>query len=177
MQLSRTEQKRRIKEVEKLVVELAALPSQIIGQCPCSREVRAYLQEIADLKGGARKRQVKYVTKLMKGMDLEEVYAFIGQRRGRELIKTKQFHEVEYWRDSLVNEALAQRKLCKEEELEWSERWNSETVATICAELPGAEEYTLLRLAYLFVQTRNPKHSREIFRYLMALKEQQRFAG
>jgi len=39
------------------------------------------------------------------------------------------------------------------------------------AEMPEIEVLTLSRLSYLFAQTRNPRHSREIFRYLRSIQE------
>lgn len=175
MHISRSEQKRRIKEIETLVVELAKLSSQVIEKCPCSQEVKELLNEASELKGGAKKRQLKYITKLLKEQPLEQLYKYLADRKGNELVKNKQFHEIEYWRDSLLNEALEAKKQCAAEFMEWTEQWDSSVAESIAKELPGAEKKTLLRLAYLFVQTRNPRHSREIFRYLMAIREQQRF--
>lgn len=175
MHISRSEQKRRVKEIEILVVELAKLSNQVIDKCPCSLEVRELLKEADGLKGGAKKRQLKYITKLLKEEALDELYKYLADRKGGELVKNKQFHEIEYWRDSLLNEAIEAKKQCATDYVEWTELWNSKIVESIANELPGVEKNTLLRLAYLFVQTRNPRHSREIFRYLMALREQQRF--
>lgn len=173
MQISRSEQKRRIKEVEKLVGELATLPLPLIDRCPVSEEVRVLLKEAGALKGGAKKRQLKYITKLLRDVPLEDTYAFLSAQKGAALAKNKQLHEVEYWRDSLINEALAEKKRCQAEAMEWSEQWHSQLIDDIAHTLPDVDRSLVLRLAYLFVQTRNPRHSREIFRYLMALKEQQ----
>ena len=175
MHISRSEQKRRVKEIETLVVELAKLSRQVVEKCPCSQEVREFIKEADGLKGGAKKRQLKYITKLLKEEPLDELYKFLADRKGGELVKNKQFHEIEYWRDSLLNEALEAKKQCATEHVEWTEQWGSKVAVSIAHELPGAAEKTLLRLAYLFVQTRNPRHSREVFRYLMAIREQQRF--
>ena len=175
MHISRSEQKRRVKEIETLVIELAKLSRQVVEKCPCSQEVRELLKEAGELKGGAKKRQLKYITKLLKEEPLDELYKYLADRKGGELVKNKQFHEIEYWRDSLLNEAIEAKKQCAVENLEWNERWDSKIAVSIANELPGAEKNTLLRLAFLFVQTRNPRHSREIFRYLMAIREQERF--
>ena len=164
------------KEIETLVFELAKLSSQVVDKCPCSQEVRELLKEAGGLKGGAKKRQLKYITKLLKEEPLDELYKYLADRKGTELVKNKQFHEIEYWRDSLLNEAIEAKKECAAEFMEWNEQWDSKVAASIANELPGAEKNTLLRLAYLFVQTRNPRHSREIFRYLIAIREQERFS-
>ncbi len=175
MQLSRSEQKRRIKQVEQLVRELSTLPVQTIRQVPCDSEIRDLLSEVDGLKGGAQKRQLKYITKLLRDQPLEELYTFISERKGEQLKKNKQMHEVEYMRDQLIEEALTKRKSSEEQGDEWSEQWSSEIVQMIARELPGVEKPTLLRLAYLFAQTRNPRHSREMYRYLLAQKEKEQY--
>ncbi len=176
MQLSRTEQKRRIKEIEKLVVSLVSLSSQVIDKLPCSEEQKEMIKDAKSLKGGSKKRQLKFITKVMKNDNLETLYTFISDRKGNELVENKQLHEVEYLRDTLLNEALAYKKMCAEHgsAKEWGEFWESKSARAICKELPEADSSSLLRLSYLFAQTRNPRHSREIFRYLFSLKEQQR---
>ncbi|MCI5162316.1 MAG: DUF615 domain-containing protein, partial [Candidatus Electrothrix sp. AX5] len=52
MNLSRSEQKRRVKQVEKLVVELVALPAGLLEKLPVDEEVQQLLQEVTSLKGG-----------------------------------------------------------------------------------------------------------------------------
>lgn len=173
MQISRSEQKRRVKEVEKLVAELSRLSPQVLNSCPLPKDTILLLKEVRNLKGGAAKRQLKYVTKLLKDSSLDEVYSFIGERKGSALIEKKRFHEVEHWRDSLINEAVSTRKKYAAMELEWAEDWEGSVIDELAGDVPGVDKVTLQRLAYLFVQTRNPKHSREIFRHIMAAVEQQ----
>ena len=97
MELSRSEQKRRIKRLEELVQALAALSPALIEQLPIDKELRALLLEAAALgRDSARRRLLKHVTKL------------------------------------------------------------------------------LTRLAFLFAVSRNPRHSREIFRILKAAQERGR---
>ncbi|PIE58566.1 MAG: hypothetical protein CSA33_02580 [Desulfobulbus propionicus] len=175
MQVSRSEQKRRVKQIEKLVQEIVTLPAQTIRQVPCSRAVRDLFLDAQTLKGGAKKRQLKYITKLLRDQGQEELYIFVSERKGEKLHKNKQMQEIVYLRDQLINEALQRKRVCEAEGLEWSELWKSRVMDVIEQELPAVEKNALLRLAYLFAQTRNPRHSREIFRYLMAQKEQEQY--
>jgi len=80
-------------------------------------------------------------------------------------------HALEFYRDALVNEALEKRQECRENNTEWAENWTSDTLVELKAEMPEIEVLTLSRLSYLFAQTRNPRHSREIFRYLRSIQE------
>ena len=65
-QLSRSERKRRAQDIEQLVLELAALPEREIGKIPCDSHIQDEIHAAKDLKGGAKKRQLKYVTKLLR---------------------------------------------------------------------------------------------------------------
>ena len=70
VRISRSEQKRRIKEVEKLVRELAELPEPVLKKLPGDKELRLLFIETLGLKGGARKRQIKYITRyITKNLD------------------------------------------------------------------------------------------------------------
>ncbi|MCI5116643.1 MAG: DUF615 domain-containing protein [Candidatus Electrothrix sp. LOE1_4_5] len=173
MKLSRSEQKRRIKQVEKLVEELAVLPAGLLRELPVDDEVQELFQEVASLKGGSRKRQIKYITKLLRDAPTEELYAFLQKRKGTELQKKKQFHEVEYLRDILIEEVLAARRVAKTEHVDLTEDWSSKVLKDIAKELPSVDRHELQRLAFFFAMSRNKQHSREIFRLLQAAQERE----
>jgi len=173
MELSRSEQKRRIKQLEKLVVELVDLPASLLDKLPSGEEVRELAKEVRGLKGGARKRQIKYITKLLRREPVEPLYDFLAKRKGSELLQQKKFHEIEYLRDILVEEAIMARRRAKEMQQELEEDWQSEVVRDITAELPAVDSRGLTRLACLFAMTRNKNHSREIFRMLQAARQQE----
>ena len=173
MKLSRSEQKRRIQQRGKLVEELAALPTSLLRELPVDEEVQELLQEIADLKAGSRKRQIKYITKLLRDAPTEELYSFLEKRKGTELRKKKQVHELEYLRDILIEEAVTARRKAKAEHLDLTEDWSSSVVEEIGNELPDVDRNELHRLAFLFAMTRNRLYSREIFRLLQAAQERE----
>ncbi len=173
MEISRSEQKRRIKQLEGLVVELVELPERQQKQLPVDEETREYIVEVRGLKGGARKRQIKYITKLLRRDPVEPLYEFLAKRRGSELLQKKQFHEIEYLRDILIEEAIVARREAKQMQQELAEDWQSEVVADISEELPAVDTKELTRLACLFSMTRSKRHSREIFRMLQAAGEQE----
>lgn len=171
MQISRTEQKRRVKEIERLVGELVTLPSQALEQAPFSEEIKQTLLETASLRGSVRQRQIKYLTKMVQEYPLEGVYALVSQHRGRELRDRQQFQAMEFYRNALINEALEQQQSCRENGDDWKEDWSSATVKELQRDLPEIDPLTLSRLSYLFARTRNPRYSREIFRYLRSIQE------
>ena len=171
MQISRSEQKRRFKEVEKLVDELAKLPRQALAQIEGLDEIRDLLLEAADKGGSVRQRQIKYLTKFVAAMELEPLYALVSQYRGKALSEKKQQHQIEFYRDALIDEALEVQRQLEEFGEGLTENWESETVAELQGKMPEIEAMTLTRLAFLFARTRNPRHSREIFRYLKSVEE------
>lgn len=171
MQISRSEQKRRIKEIERLVGELVTLSSHALEQTPFSAEIKQTLLETANLRGSVRQRQIKYLTKLVQEYPLEGVYGLISQYRGRELREQQQFQAMEFYRNTLINEAIEQQQACRESGDDWKEDWSSATVMELQRELPEVDPLTLSRLSYLFARTRNPRYSREIFRYLRSMQE------
>ncbi|MDH3330571.1 MAG: DUF615 domain-containing protein, partial [Desulfobulbaceae bacterium] len=88
----------------------------------------------------------------------------------------KEFHEIEYIRDSVLNEAIEQRNRARENQEELEENWPSRVLEEVIRQYPEVDRVLLGRLAWMFARTRNRKHSREIFRILRAAQEQKRFA-
>lgn len=174
VQMSRSEQKRRIKQLEKLVTELSNLPTSLIEQLPCAEEIRGLFHEAATMKGGTRNRQVKYITKHLKNEPVEELYAFLSQKKGADLQEKKAFHDVEYLRDALLNEAIEQQRIASHDHEEFEEDWHSSTVKEICDAYPGLDRLLLTRLAWLYARTRSRKHSRELFRIIRSAQETDR---
>jgi len=177
IKLSRSEQKRRIKEVEKLVRELVELPEPVLKKLPIDDDIRRLFIEAQGLKGGAEKRQIKYITKMLKNESLVGLYDYLTDKKGGKLRQKKQFHALEYFRDSLINEAIAQRKELAADQLELTENWDSLTINEIQEELPLVDVSALRRLSAMYARTRQTRHSREIFRLLHAAGELARQRG
>ena len=178
MQISRSEQKRRFKEVEQLVDELVKLPRHALSQMDGLKEILDLLVETAELEGSVRQRQVKYLRKFVADMPLEPLYELVSQYRGKALREKKQQHTIEFFRDALINEALEVQEQREEYGETLKESWESEAVEALQAAMPEIDPMTLTRLASLFARTRNPRYSREIFRYLKSIQElKQRKSG
>ncbi len=178
MQPSRSEKKRRAKQLEKLVVALSQLPAAVQETIPGNDEIRSLLREASSLRGGAGKRLLKYITKLLRHEQdetLAELYGFLSRRRGPALQEKKEFHEIEYWRDALLSEAIAQRQAAKEQQTDWEEDWPSLVAGQMGEQFSGIDQKALIHLAWLYARTRHRKHSREIFRLLRAAQERLRY--
>ena len=100
-QLSRSEKKRRAKAVEELVTELAVLPEGEIAALPCDSDIKEEITVAGKLKGGARKRQLKYVTKLLRERPVDELFTFLARKKGSMLKEKREFQEIENFRNLL----------------------------------------------------------------------------
>ena len=172
MQISRSEQKRRFKEVENLVDELVKLPAHALQQVESLEEICEQLIETAGLSGSVRQRQVKYLTKFVVRLELEPLYELVGQYRGKKnSVRKNNSTAWSFTGTPLINEAIAVQEELDEYGETLTEDWDSETVEELKAKLPDVDPMTLTRLSALFARTRNTRHSREIFRYLKSVDE------
>jgi len=173
-EISRSEQKRRVKQLEELVAELSGLPLSLIDQLPCDEEIRTLCREAASMKGGARNRQVKYITRLLRDQPVDDLYSFLAERKGAALLEKKELHDVEFLRDALLNEAISRQEEAQANNEMLEEGWSSMVADEICEKYPGIDGSLLQRLAWMFARTRNRKHSRELFRVIRSAREQDR---
>ena len=185
MELSRSAQKRQREQLEKLAAALVALPERSLSQIPCSEDIREEIRAASAMQAGVRQRHIKYVVKLLEAAgDTEALYRFVagaqGAKQGKNLAEERTRQRLEHCRKALIDEALAQAEAAREAGEAWNgarEQWESPTLAAIRQELPQADAGTLRRLAANFAATRNPRHSREIFRLLKAAWEIRERAG
>jgi len=183
--LSRSEKKRRAKAVEGIAGELAALPARDIDRLPCEAEIREEIHQAQGLKGGAHKRQVKYITRLLRDEPLEELLQFLQEKKGSKLRRDRELHESEHARDRIINEAirLYEEPFMGGELLEQGQGAPEQPPLPTEIQEDFQQNFNevdvdeLWRLAWRFARTRQVSHSREIFRILKAAKERQRFVG
>ena len=179
-ELSKSEKKRRVKTIEQMVHELVTLPAGEVSNLPCDKEVKHEIGRTIKLKGGARKRQIKYITKLLREQPTEDLFMFLQEKKGSGLRKKRQFHELEHLRDRLVNEAVElydHRSNDGYGDIEGSLDgiWESETMKIIKSRFPGIDYKLLRKLALQFAKNHNKRFSRELFRILKAASDRAQF--
>jgi len=180
--LSKSERKRRAKDIEQLVIELAALPEREISMIPCEPEIQNEIHSAKDLKGGAKKRQLKYITKLLRKKSVDDIFEFLARQRGSQLKSKREFHNLEHLRNLLIDEVMQKyeenilnsRYVDEHEPIDFS--WQSEALETISNQLPGIDLTQLKNIAIQFAMTRNKKFSRELFRILKGAFEKMQYA-
>jgi len=179
-QLSRSEKKRRAKGIEQLVHELVDLSAGQISNLPCDEEVKNEIGQAKDLKSGARKRQIKYITKILREHSTDDLFLFLEEKRGSNLKQKREFHELEHLRDKLIDEAVEVYDRWMEggygdTEISLEDIWESETIRIIKNRFSGIDYKMLRKLALQFVRTHNKRFSRELFRMLKAANERAQF--
>ena len=174
MHISRSEQKRRVQQLEQLAAALTALPAQTLSLLPGPAELSTEVRHAAAMKGGARKRQLKYLAKLLRTVEnRDELYRFIDRHQGKALTAEREQRQLEQYRNALIAEALeyAAPYGDNSEQEEW---WESPTLGELRHRLPHVDGRALLRLACRFAQTRDVRYSRELFRTLKSALEREK---
>lgn len=177
--ISKSEIKRRYKRVEEMAHELAGLSIKNIRELPCAESLREEIAEARNMKAGARKRQVKYIAKILRGSEdiVDGLLDFLEKHKGSKLKEASEFHEVEGLRDAIIDEAISRfDEQRKEGVVLDAAAWQSVAVSGAMLDIPGLEETALKKSALEFARTRNSVHKREIFRMLKAGLERRKFA-
>lgn len=182
-QLSRSEQKRQSKAVEQLVQELVNLSGRDISSLPCDDFFKDEIRQANSLKGGSRKRQVKYISKGLRREPeiVDQLLDFMQERKGSQLKQDREFHEVERLRDTIINSVIALHEEARQAghqlDIANLEGQSIPAIQEITAAIPELDKNTLLTAAWQYARSRKPTFNREIFRMIRAAREKQQFAA
>lgn len=173
---SKSERKRRFKAVEQLARELAGLSAGELAGTPCEPQIKEEILLAQGQKGGAKNRQIKHVAKLLRQDSIEELMSFLQKKKGSQLKKNMEFHELERLRDAIINEAIEAYSEREAESRLWDGSWSSKTVDRLADRYAtGFDPAALEKAAWLYASTRKIAYAREIFRMLKAVFERSHF--
>lgn len=164
--LSKSEIKRRFKRIEEAAHELADFSNKDIGKLPGSEFFHDEIRNTRGLKAGARKRQIKYLAKVMRDEPIEEILDHLAAAKGSKIKENQMFHEAERIRDAIINEAIVDKQECMTAGFVWEPDWESEEIELALEQLPQLVEETVRKSVYQYVKTRNSIHSKELFRVI-----------
>lgn len=170
--VSRSAQKRRFKDEEGAAAELALLTDRDLKLLPATPEIKEEILRCRTLKGGARKRQVKYLAKVMREAGIEAILDFLTERKGSQIKANTLQREAERLRDVIINEAIEEYQDILRGGGQWEPDWQGEEIEAACRRYP-LDEGDLRRTVHHFVKTRMPNSYREIFRILKAALEKE----
>ena len=114
---SRSELKRQFKQIERAAKELSQLSDSDLHRLPGSETLKDEIVLSRKTKAGARKRQIKFIAKLLKNEDLDSILQFLNQKKGSKLEENNLLHDAERLRDAIVNEALNAYEICRQVQL------------------------------------------------------------
>lgn len=171
MEISRSEKKRQAKQVEELAYELAALPAAEVRRLPCEPFIQEEILAAVGLKGGAHKRQVKYLAKELREQETAPLLAFLAERQGSQLKEKQEFHELEQLREAIITDVLVAHDEARAEERPLDEAWPSPALDKALAMLPELDVATVRTAASRYARNRKSAYSKEIFRALKTAQE------
>ncbi len=174
--ISRTEKKRRAKEIEALSQELASLPPAYLAKLPCDDFLREEIRLVGKLKGSSRKRQVKYIAKELRQQPVDEILAFLVERKGSRLGDKIAHRELERLRNDIVAVAIDQYNDRQEEGFFTMDRQASPLLQAQ-EMFPDMDIESIAKAADNFAVNRRITHSREIFKTLKANAERLKFTN
>lgn len=165
--ISKSARKRRFKDEENTAAELALLSDKDLTLLPVGQPVKDEIIRCRGLKAGARKRQIKYLAKVMRGDSVDDILDFLAARKGSKLRENSLHREAERLRDAIINEAMEDQQYSLQEGVAWEPDWRGGELAA-AVERYKVDEGDLRRSVYQYVKTRIHNHYRETFRILKA---------
>jgi ribosome-associated protein len=169
--ISKSERKRRCQQQEELALALAALTGSDLHNLPADAETLQAIRDSHPLQGGAKKRQLKYLAKLLRERDVTAMHAFLEQRKGSRLRLNERERQAECLRDAFINTAIAALEESRYRQISWDGQWQSEALTDFLASHPHADEREIRQMAASYAQSRNRLYYRELFRIVKAAME------
>lgn len=171
--ISRSAQKRRFKDEEGVAEELSLLTDKDLKLLPAGQLVKDEIIRCRSVKGGARKRQVKYLAKVMRDEGpVEEILNFLADRKGSQQKVAKLQREVERLRDVIINEAIEEQQNTLRAGEVWEPDWHGDEIDAAVTRYP-LDEGDLRRTVHQYVKTRVHTYYREVFRIIKAAVEKE----
>jgi ribosome-associated protein len=102
---SKTALKREADKLKQLGVAVSELPNSRRKQIDMPEDLREAIEAYRRMTAhGAKKRQMQYVGKLLRGIDPAPLREAVEDFEAGRVANAKRAHEMEVWRDRLVNE-------------------------------------------------------------------------
>lgn len=152
--VSKTEMKRDMEALQKIGEELVNLKPNALAKIPLDEEMLDAIHDAQRFKNEARRRQLQFIGKLMRQVDIEPIQAALDMLRNKHSQATAQLHKLEQKRDDLIDNG-------------------DSMINEIIAEHPDADRQRLRQLVRQAnkekAQNKPAKAYREIFQYLKEL--------
>ncbi len=101
--ISKSQKKRDSKEVQALAKKLCELPKKIFNEITLDDNIHNAIKTAQKLRpSAALNRQIQYIAKCLKQLDLDEMRSKIDQIENKESLQKHQLKKIELWRDQLI---------------------------------------------------------------------------
>jgi len=101
--VSKSQKKREADSLQKIGVAFIELSLTKLDSLPLTDNLRKAILDAKSIKShGAKRRQAQLIGKLMRAADFEAILAAYEQILDEDSAVTADFHEVELWRDKLI---------------------------------------------------------------------------
>ncbi|MBM7038014.1 hypothetical protein ST37_03190 [Vibrio sp. qd031] len=154
--VSKTELKRDMEELQKLGEELVGLKPSVLEKFPIPEDLAHAISDAQRFKNEARRRQLQYIGKVMRNIDIEPLQAALDKYRNKHSQASAELHKLEQLRDSVVEQGDV-------------------AINQVLDLYPSADRQQLRQLARQAnkekKQSKPPRAYREIFQILKALHE------
>ncbi|MDX1303809.1 ribosome biogenesis factor YjgA [Photobacterium sp.] len=152
--VSKSEMKRDMDALQKLGEELVALTPNGLAKIPLDEELLASIKDAQRFKNEARRRQLQYIGKVMRSIDIEPIQAALDKLNNKHSQQTVALKKLEQKRDRLIENG-------------------DSMINAIMVDHPEADRQHLRQLIRQAnkekAQSKPPKAYREIFQYLKEL--------
>ncbi|MGF1758505.1 ribosome-associated protein [Photobacterium sagamiensis] len=152
--VSKTEMKRDMDELQKLGEELVALTPNGLAKIPLDEDLLSSIKDAQRFKNEARRRQLQYIGKVMRSIDIEPIQAALDKLNNKHSQMTVALHKLEQKRDRLIENG-------------------DSMINAIMVDHPDADRQHLRQLVRQAnkekAQSKPAKAYREIFQYLKEL--------
>lgn len=155
---SKSQRKRELQKLLQLTEKALTLSDDKLAKTGINEKALNALREARKMKAsGARNRQLKYISKLIRNEDVSIIESYLDEAEQSHINEKRFFHQLEQWRDRLIDEG-------------------DEALGAFLLEYPAADRQqlrTLVRAARKENQQgKTPAASRKIFKYIRELAEQ-----
>lgn len=155
---SKSQIKREMKALQSLGEKLVELRPEQLAALPLEEVLREAIVIAQKIHAhGGRKRQIKYIGKLLRNCDSATILQTLDNWRERERQAAASFHRIEHWRDRLIEEGDA-------------------ALEVLLGEYPDANRQRIRLLVRNArrekERNRPPNSARTLFRYLRDLLEE-----
>ncbi|CAM3983107.1 ribosome biogenesis factor YjgA [Vibrio neonatus] len=102
--VSKTEMKQDMEALQKLGEELVALKPGVLDKFPLPEDLADAIKDAQRFKNEARRRQLQYIGKVMRQIEIEPIQAALDKHRNKHSQASAELHKLEVLRDRVVAE-------------------------------------------------------------------------